>query len=227
MVESNLFPLLGLDHTWSDQPREDGLVLGEKGRGSHVNLLCHLLPSSSPHFCLHPTVFLSNFGWDWKLLCDCQRWQIPCPTVLLSVFLSVCLFCVCLCVWSWGPQLRTELSCCKACCEDVDPLQLWLWGFSDRTKKMTKKILVVYKLICFHDFVFIKRAAKQLVLTESSTAVCSGQALQHDKTNQSHGGRQMEHALYCIVLKYFTWNKYPDNKSGNIYIVVITVCASS
>lgn len=66
------------------------------------------------------------------------------------------------------------------------------------------------------------RVAKQLVLTEHSTAVCSGQALQHDdKTNQSHGGWQMEHALYCIVLKYFTWSKYPDNKSGNIHIVVI------
>lgn len=36
-----------------------------------------------------------------------------------------------------------------------------------------------------------------------------------DKTNQSHGGLQMEHALYCIVLKYFTWSKYPDNKSWN------------
>lgn len=59
---------------------------------------------------------------------------------------------------------------------------------------MTKKILVVYNLICFHGFVFM-----------ASMAECCGQALQRDdRTNQSHGGWQMEHALYCIVLKYFT-----------------------
>lgn len=70
---------------------------------------------------------------------------------------------------------------------------------------MTKKILVVYNLICFHGFVFMARAAKQLAQAERSAAVCCGKALQHDdKTNQSHGGWQMEHALYCIVLKYFT-----------------------
>lgn len=72
-------------------------------------------------------------------------------------------------------------------------------------KKMTKKILVVYNLISFHGFVVMARVAKQLALAEHSAAVCCGQALQHDdKTNQSHGGWQMEHALYCIVLKYFT-----------------------
>lgn len=55
------------------------------------------------------------------------------------------------------------------------------------------------------NFFSIARVAEQLALAERSAVVCSEQALQHDdKTNQSHGGWQMEHALYCIVLKYFT-----------------------
>lgn len=196
--------------------------LGEKGGGSHVALLCHLLPSS-PHFCLHPTLFMWKFGWDWKLLCDCQRWQIPCQTVLLSVRLFVYL-CVCVALRAsaedWTELLYSMLRGCES------PTVVALRVFRKDKKRWKKKILVVYKLIWFHGFVFITRAAKQLVLTESSAAVCSGQALQHDKTNQSHGGWQMEHALYCIVLKYFTWSKYPDNKSGNINVVIITVRAS-
>lgn len=75
---------------------------------------------------------------------------------------------------------------------------------------------------------FSKWVAKQLKLTERSTAVCSGQALQHDdKTNQLHGGRQMEHALYCIVMKYFTWSKYPYNKSGNGILLLLLLTSLS
>lgn len=70
-------------------------------------------------------------------------------------------------------------------------------GFQ-RGKEATKKILVVYKLIFFHGFVFEARVAKQLTLTERSTAVCSGQALQHDdKTNCMEDGRWNMH---CTVL---------------------------
>lgn len=70
--------------------------------------------------------------------------------------------------------------------------------------KRQKKILVVYNLIRFHGFfVFMARWAEQPVMAERSAAV-SKPYKHDDKTNQSHGGLQMEHALYCIVLKYFT-----------------------
>lgn len=77
--------------------------------------------------------------------------------------------------------------------------------FVQKGQTMTKNILVVYNLICFHGFGVMVRMAKQHALAERLAAVCCRQALQHDnKTNQSHGGWQMEHALYCIILKYFT-----------------------
>lgn len=128
------------------KPAKRGWLGSEKGGGGgggHILICCvissPLLLHLSPHLCLCPALFPLKFRWDLKLLCDCQRWQIPCPTVLLSVRLSVRLICVCVCVALWGPQLRTELSCCEACWEDVEPLQLWLWGFSERTKKDDKK----------------------------------------------------------------------------------------
>lgn len=108
--------------------------------------LLHLSPPPTP-YPSQPPLLLSKLGWDWKLLCDCQRWQIPCPTVLLSVCLLVYL-----CVrpyegLSWG------LNC--AAVKHVG--RIWSphsCGIcSERTKKMTKKILVVYNLNCFHGFV--------------------------------------------------------------------------
>ena len=57
-------------------------------------------------------------------------------------------------------------------------------------------------------------------VSERSAAVrCGLDVLHDDKTNQSHGGWQAEHAL---LYWNFTWSKYPDNKSGNIDIVVCT-----
>lgn len=198
----------------------EGGVIG----GGHMLICCvvssPLLLHLSPHLCLHPTLFLSKFRWDLKLLCDCQRWQAPCPTVLLSVrsFIFVC-------VALWGPRLRTELSCCEAYWEDVEPLQLWLRGSSERTqKKMAKKILVVYKFICFHGFVIIAKQSGKAACADWALNCCMLWASlttwwQNQPTNRMEDGRWNMH---CTVLKYFTWSKYPDNKSGNIPIVVNT-----
>lgn len=137
-MESGLFPWLRLDLT------------------SHL----------SPHLCLHPTpppqIPLLKIGWDWKLLCDCQRWQVPCPTVLLSVRF-VCMSISCAFVWVWAPPgpelLWSRLGGCRA------PTAVALRVFrkdkkQQREKRRKKKILVVYKLICFHGFVFLKRESR-------------------------------------------------------------------
>ncbi len=50
-------------------------------------------------------------------------------------------------------------------------------------------------------------AVRQAVMRERSALGTSWQTL---------CGQQIEHALYCIVMKYFTWNEYPDNKSGSV-----------
>lgn len=197
--------------------------------GTHVNLLCHLLPSSSPPVPTPPPTPYPLPVEVWMRL-KAAMW-LPAVTDSLSDCSPVCLsvYFVCVCgpvrasAEDWTELLWSMLGGCGA------PTAVAFEGFQKgQKKKMTKKILVVYNLICFHGFVFMARVAKQLALAERSAAVCCGRALQHDdKTNQSHGGWQMEHALYCIVLKYFTWSKYPDNKSGNIDIVdILAACMS-
>lgn len=68
----------------------------------------------------------------------------------------------------WGPQLRTELSCCEACWEDFGaPIAVAFRVFSMDKKKTNKKkkgwqkkILVVYKLISFSWFCFHSESGK-------------------------------------------------------------------
>lgn len=86
-----------------NQARDDGLVFGRRELILGHLLLLFLVT------CLHthtytPALLPLKLGTDWKLLCDCQHWQIPCLTVLLFVCFfclslnSVCLFYVCVSV---------------------------------------------------------------------------------------------------------------------------------
>lgn len=86
-------------------------------------------------------------------------------------------------------------------------------------------ILVVYKWICFHGFVFI---AKQSSKAAARLLRARSKPYKHDdKTHQPIAWRtRTEHAFYCIVTKYFTWCKYPDNKGGHIHSVVLLMEAA-
>ena len=136
---TSLFLLLGCDQTSQEK------MARFAGGGTHVNLLCHLLPSSSPPVSTPPPTPYPLPVKVWMRL-KAAMW-LPavteslsdCPPVCLSVCLSVCSFVHFVCVALWGPQLRTELSCCEACWEDVEPPQLWHCGFSERTKKRWQK----------------------------------------------------------------------------------------
>lgn len=120
----------------------------------------------------------------------------------LTDFLSSCLSVYFVQPALRGPQLRTLLSCCETCWEDVEPLAaVALRGFcSERTKKKKKKILVVSNLICFHGSVFMARAAKQLAIADCSCAVVKPYNMMTKPTNRMEDGRRNMH---CTVMY---WN---------------------
>lgn len=62
-------------------------------------------------------------------------------------------------------------------------------------------ILVVYNLICFHEFVFTARAAKQLPLAERSAVVRCERALEpHDKNPTNRVEEDHRWNMRCTVL---------------------------
>lgn len=187
---------------WSNQPREDGTV-----SGGHM-LICCVISSPrllhlSPHLHLRPTLFPSKFGWDWKLLCDCQRWQNPCPTVLLSVCLSVCSFI--LCVWpceglSWG----LNWAAVKHAGRMWSPHSCGIEGFQKGQKKVTKKILVVLLINLFSCLIFFPLQEWQSSLRWLSAqllyALSKPYNMMTKPTNRMEDGRWNMH---CTVLY---WN---------------------
>lgn len=210
---------------WSNQPREDGLVQWKGGllEGSHVNLLCRLLPSSSPPVSTPlPTPYPLPVKVQTRL--KAAMW-LPAVTGSLSDCPSVCpfvYFCVCGPVRAsaedWTELLWSILGGCGA------PTAVASRVFRKDAKKMTKKILVVYKFICFHGFVIIAKQSGKAACADWALNCCMLWASlttwwQNQPTNRMEDGRWNMH---CTVLKYFTWSKYPDNKSGNIPIVVNT-----
>lgn len=143
--------------------------------------------------------------------------------VRLSSCLSVRLF---LCVWpceglGWG----LNWAAVKHTGRMWSPYSCGFEGFQKGHKKqMTKKILVVYKFICFHGFVIIAKQSGKAACADWALNCCMLWASlttwwQNQPTNRMEDGRWNMH---CTVLKYFTWSKYPDNKNGNIPIVVNT-----
>lgn len=152
-----------------------------------------------------------------KLLCDCQHRQSTCPSVLLSVFLLVCLSSL-----PRASLLGTELSCWQEHAGSLWAPSTALVGGVIETKTKEKKwqkkkylILVVSNWICFPWFsltVLKKHVAKQLPLAwESSCFYRCGQKL---RTSSLQNQPIVWRTAYgtCIVFKYFTWSKYTDNK---------------
>lgn len=169
-------------------------------RGLKEMLICSVISSPfllnlSPLPTAYPgrfTLFLLKLGRNWKLLCDCQRWQISCP--------PVCLFILCKRPYeglSWGLYWAAV----KHAGRMWSHSQLWLWGvFVQRGQKKKKKILVVSNLICFHGSVFMARAAKQLAIADCSCAVVKPYNMMTKPTNRMEDGRRNMH---CTVMY---WN---------------------
>ncbi len=86
----------------------------------------------------------------------------------------------------------------------------WIILVEGGIKETTNLVLVVNNLM----FCFYVRRGQQLPFCCQTG--CYAWKIGLRTSWQTLCGQQIEHALYCIVMKYFTWNEYPDNKSGSV-----------